>query len=251
MAETTPTPQPAAPAAKPRNPVEKLLVRGFIAAALVLIAVEANSWWQQKSVLDALLPKLKLIEVDAKAPAVTEADVKKAVGGKEPDKEKSTSGLNTAVSHFGASRMDVYSWFTISPVNKREMYVYYGKAGKHDKDGPEVLSIQTDNEPPPKVVSEKVAGGDQPAPAAGGPGMMGGGPGMMGGGPGMMGGGPGEAPPAHAGPQGAGEPGAVNKDGDKPGEEKATSDATDENKPSDDKSDDAKPGESSGDAKSE
>ena len=40
MSENNPALQPAAPAAKPRNPVEKVLVRGFIAVMLVLVAVE-------------------------------------------------------------------------------------------------------------------------------------------------------------------------------------------------------------------
>src|SRR5262249_7096438 len=153
------------------------------------------SWWQQKSVLNELLPKLRAVE-ETSAPPVTEADVKKAVGGKQPAKSEDLS--KSANRPYGASRVDVYSWFTVSPVNKRDIYVYYGKTGAQDKEGPEVLSIQGDDK---EDKPQQVASGGA-APASGPP--TGGASGMMPRPPG--GGGPGAGGPGAAGPRGGRPP---------------------------------------------
>jgi hypothetical protein len=222
MAENNPTPQPAKPAAKPRNPVERVIVWGFIAAMLVLVAVEANSWWQHKQAFAALVAKTKAVDEAADAPAVTEAVIKDYFQGKQPSHSAPPERGN---NFNGASRIDIYSWFTISPVNKREIYVYYGSATKDDTNGPDVLAVQIKNEAPPAPSAPpQVASGEQPSagPPPGGGMMM---PGMQGG----PGGG-------RRGRPGAGDGSDASKtdgdksDADKPAEDKTGDDKADEEK---------------------
>ena len=215
MAESNPTPQSSAPAGKPRNPVELFLVRGFIVVMLILIAIEGNSWWQHRKAIAALGEKMKAVDEAADSPAVTEAVVKDLLGGKARDRSvKPEAGNNFT----GASRIDVYSWFTISPFNKREIYVYYGRESEEDKNGPEVLAVQVKDEAPP--APPQVAGEQQPPPAGAGPGgMM---PGMMGG----PGGGRRGRPDGHS----SEAPSAEGADGDK-----ADADKSGDDKPGDDK----------------
>jgi hypothetical protein len=143
MSESSPVPQQSSPAAKRRNPVELLLVRGVIGVMLVLVAVEANSWWRHKSALDTLRAKIRAVETVAGSPPVTEADVKAVVGDRLPIKKEDLKGKGIAN---GASRLEVYSWFTTSPIKKRELYVYYGLQGSADKDGAEVLEVEPDDQ---------------------------------------------------------------------------------------------------------
>jgi hypothetical protein len=219
MAEN-PTPQPAKPAAKPRNPVERVIVWGFIAVMLVVVAVEGNSWWQHKQALADLIAKTSAVDKAPDAQAITEADIKAYFQGKQPSHSSPPEAGNNFT---GASRIDVYSWFTISPVNKREIYVYYGRATKDDKGGPEVLAIQVKDEAPPP----QVASGEAP-PAQGGPpqGMMM--PGMQGG----PGGGPGGRPAAgHDASTAGGEKASDDKaEGEKPADDKSGDDTSDEEK---------------------
>src|SRR5262249_34960625 len=125
----------------------------------------------------ALSARTKAVDELPDAAAVTESDIKAYFAGKEP----SHSGKPEAGNNFtGASRIDVYSWFTISPVNKRDIFVYYGRATKEDKNGPEVLAIQVKDEPP--AMPAQVASDQPPAAGAGAaPGMMMPPPGMRGG----------------------------------------------------------------------
>ncbi len=240
MAESTPTPQPAAPAAKPRNPVEKLLVRGFIAVMLVLVAIEGFAKWQHHHALTALTAMMKAVDEVPDSPPVTMADVKKILG----NKQFRTEELEGWKNHVGANRVDIYSWFTFNPVNKREIYVYYWKKSQkaEEKDGvdnnPEVLAVQADDKAPEEPL--KVAG-DQPAAppeGGGGPGMMG--PGMMS--PEMMGGGRGGPPPGmRGGRPPTGDADAGKSDTEKPDAEKSETEKADVEKPAQDKSADEKP----------
>src|SRR5262245_61185256 len=226
MAESNPTPQAAKPAAKPRNPVERVIVWGFIAAMFVLVAVEGNSWWQHKQAFAALSAKTKAVDETPDAPSVTEADIKAYFQGKEPTPKKPEAGNNFT----GASRIDVYSWFTISPVNKREIYVYYGKESKHDKNGPEVLAIQIKDEAPP--APPRIAGGEPSSGPPPGAGMM-----MP---PGMQGG-PGGG--RRGRPGGDDESSTATPDADKAAGNNPATDASDDDKPAEDKSGDDKPSE--------
>jgi hypothetical protein len=225
MAESNPTAKPATPAAKSRNPVEKIIVRGFIAIMLVLVAIEANSWWQHKQAFAALSAKTKAVDEAADAPVVTEADIKAYFQGKKPSRSPKPEAGN---NFNGASRIDVYSWFTISPVNKRDIYVYYGRETSTDTNGPEVLAIQVKDEAPPRP--PQVASGDET------PAQMGPPPGMMA--PGMGGPGPGGA---RRGRPGGGESASTAPDGEKAAGDKPEDDSPAGDKPADDKSGDDKP----------
>jgi hypothetical protein len=230
MAENNPTPQPAKPAAKSRNPVEKIIVRGFIAVMLVLVAVEANSWWQHKQALAELIEKTSAVDKVADAPAVTEADIKEYFRGRKPSR---SAPPETGNNFTGASRIDVYSWFTISPVNKRDIYVYYGRETSTDTKGPEVLAIQVKDEAPPAPPAPpQVAAGDQSGAGPGAPA----GAGMMPGMPGGRGGGGRGRPGA-----GAASAAATSDDdktaGDKPEGEKSADDKSGDEKPNEEKTD--------------
>lgn len=155
MSASTPVPETAKPAVKPRNPVERLLVRGFIGVMLALVAVETWSWWNHKQAGTALLQKTKAVDEAANTSPVTEADVQKIVGGKKPSRSENVRGKANAN---GASRLDVYSWFTISPVNKREIYVYYGFQGPNDKGAAEVLAVQLSDVVPATTLNDRGAG---------------------------------------------------------------------------------------------
>ena len=141
MSENNPAPPTAEPTAKPRNPVERLLVRGFIGVMLVVVAVETYSWWSQKSAMKTLLQKIRAVDEAPNSPAVTAADVKKAVGSRAPSRIEDLKGKR---SSSGASRLEVYSWYSVSPFKKRELYVYYGARGVNEDGEPEVLAVQPD-----------------------------------------------------------------------------------------------------------
>ncbi|MFN0050798.1 MAG: hypothetical protein ACKV0T_01315 [Planctomycetales bacterium] len=130
-------------AAKPRSLAEKILVRGFITVGLVLILIEFMSYWAQHSAYEQLAAKFKLTEEGG--PPVKAADVKAAVGGRAPSTDEDLAGKGMANS---AKRVEVYSWFTLSPVNKRNLYVYYG----HEKDDPDVIGVGM---VPEQTVAEK------------------------------------------------------------------------------------------------
>jgi hypothetical protein len=202
--------------------VEKIIVRGFIVIMLILVAIEANSWWQHKQAFAALSAKTKAVDESADAKAVTEADIKAYFRGKQPRKVPPEAGNNFT----GASRIDVYSWFTISPVNKRDIYVYYGRETSTDTNGPEVLAIQLKDEAPP--APPQVASGEATPVQAGPPAGM-----MM---PGM--GGPGGA---RRGRPGGGESASTTPDGEKTAGDKPEDDSPAGDKPAEDKSGDDKP----------
>lgn len=222
---SAPTPQRSPP--KARNPVEKLLVRGLIVGLLVLVAIEGIGWNSHKTAVGALSKKVKAVEDDGNAPEVTEKDVKDVLGGKQPVR---TEQYPTATNGLPASKkLEVYSWFTFHPSNKRELWVHYAKKGMKD-DGPAtVVFVSTDDQDAKPV--EPI---DAPTPSAGGPG-----PGAMGGGmPQGMG------PPGGGG--GRGRPGPASHDPDKPNVEadagaKTEGATTEEPKTNADQGDDKKP----------
>jgi hypothetical protein len=218
MSESAPAPQTGNPPPKRRNPVELFLVRGFIVVMLILIAIEGNSWWQHRKAIAALGEKMKAVDEVPNSAAVTEADVKQLLGGKACDRSVTPEAGNNFT---GASRIDVYSWFTISPLNKREIYVYYGKATKEDVNGPEVLAVQAKDEAPP--APPQMAGDQQPPPemGPGAAGMMPGMPGPGGGRRGRPGGDSSAAAPADG------------QDGEKTESDKPAEDNSDDDKPKD------------------
>jgi len=222
----SPTPQQSShPAAKPRNPVEKFLVRGLIAVLLVLVGIEGYFRMDYGKALDALKERVKAVD-SGTGKAVTETDVKAILGDRKPSRTEEFGASNP--SRNGAKRLDVYSWFTLKPDGKREICVYYGAKGTKD-DVAEVIAVQTDEkieDPHPPALGDdqpKALGGagGMVGPSAGGPGDPGA-AGGHGGGGGRRGGGARRGAPAAA-------------DG-----EKSDADKTDTDKPADEKPSDAK-----------
>lgn len=138
-------PSPSAKPAKPRSPVERMVVWGGICILLVMVAIEFTSRQAQSQALASLAKQIRAIEEPENDPqqefiehiGVKAADVKLAVGNRVPVVE------DVAGRHLtnGGKRLEVYSWFTLSPVRKREMYVYYG-AG----DDADVVSVSSEPE---------------------------------------------------------------------------------------------------------
>jgi hypothetical protein len=215
MSESQPPQQSSRPAAKPRNPVEKFLVRGLILALLVLVAIEWYFRSDHQKTYDALQAKVAAVDKEDGKP-VTETEVKAVFGDRKPTRTEDFGPANP--SRMGAKRVDIYSWFTLRPDTKREIYVFYGTKGRGE-DVAEVIAVQTDD----KI--EEIARQDVPAvqaPGAGG-GMMGP-PGGMGG-QGMRGGGRGGPPGQHDPNATSGAKAASDDDkpdADKPADEKPT-----------------------------
>jgi hypothetical protein len=233
MADSHP-PQPTnGPAAKTRNPVERLIVWGLIGVLLVAVAIEFQSRMSYQKAMTTLQDGVERVDKDAKQPEVTEADVKAAVGSKTPIKTEDFK--NGKISPNGASRLEVYSWFTLNPSSKREMWVYYGAKGKKAGELATVLEIQSsDTIAAPPQMAEAANPGQEGAPAMSGPpeGMtrnMGGPPGMRGPGGGAR-----------------GRPGSGNAEGaaaDKPDTEKADTQTTADEKPGTENLPEEKPAE--------
>lgn len=128
--------KPASPTTtpkKPRSPVERAIVWGGILLLLVLCAVEYTSKQAHSNAVESLLKRIK--DAEESGADVKSSDVKIAVGNKVPRVED-VAGQFLAN---GGKRLEIYSWFSVSPLKKREMYVYYG-AG----DDPDVLSVSTE-----------------------------------------------------------------------------------------------------------
>ncbi len=217
--------QPAnAPAAKSRSPVERIIVWGLI----ILLGLACLNEYLSKTGHETALKKLEgmvaAVDKDPKLPEVTEADVKDAVGGKAPSRvEEAKEGK--PLPH-GARKMEVYSWFTLNPMNKRDIFVYLSTKGKDGKELATVLGIESTMEP-----------ASEPKPAAAGPAMAGPPPGGGGTPPGgMMGGPPGGRRGAPAGDKPA-ETADADKndgkaaDGDKPGSDNAAEEKKTDEKP--------------------
>lgn len=128
---------PATPSAppKPRSTVERTLVWGGILILLALVGIEYTSRNAQSIAVDSLMTKLK--EFEGKGMDLKTSDVKAAVGNKLPRVEDVSGKLLSN----GGKRVEIYQWFSINPLKKREMYVYYGVG-----DDPDVLSVSTEEE---------------------------------------------------------------------------------------------------------
>ena len=236
-----------------RNPVERFLVWGVIAALLALAGVE---FWSRygyggyNGAQKALAEKMKKVDETADAPPVTEKDVIEAMQGKKPVRSVDLKGKLLAN---GALRVDEYEWFTVHPTNKLRMFVYYGSGD--DNGVPEVLGVQSEEEqevvytPPTKEQMEEAAKHAANTPPGAG--------GAMGAGGIPPGRGPGRMMHSPGGPGGQGRPAAqgdasdedksddaksddAKSDADKPDEEKSDEKPADD-KPADEKPSDEKP----------
>lgn len=165
MADNPPPQSSNRPAEKTRSPIERLIVWGLIGVLLVAVGFEYSSKSGHEKALKFLQDKIDAVEKDSKNPEVTEADVKAAVGDKKPSQVKEYGPGEVAAN--GAKRIEVYSWFTLNPASKREMWVYYGAKGKDAKELAIVLEIQASEVMAslPRVAgnAEAGAGGNQPS----------------------------------------------------------------------------------------
>jgi hypothetical protein len=254
------------PAAKGRNPVERIIVWGLIGALLVAVAIEFQSRTSHQNVLTTLLDKVKAVDEDSTKPEVTETVVKEVVGNKKPIRSEAVTGGPLAA--VGAKHVDVYSWFTLNPTAKREIWVLYGSKGKEATDVATVVEIRTSEDvADPQEVATVAPAANAGNPQAGGPGGQGaggpgaGGPAMGGGGMGGRGmGGPGMGGPGGGGGRGGrgmgggrrGRPGAdaaagpatdaaANGDADKTDAKAADGDKPDADKPAADSPTEEKP----------
>jgi hypothetical protein len=216
-----------------------LLVWGLIGVLLVAVAIEFQSRKSHQDVLTALLTKIKAVDLDSTQPEVTEAVVKDVVGNKKPTRAEAVTDAKMAA--IGAKRLEVYSWFTLNPTSKREIWVLYGGKGKDSQDLATVIEVRTSEnvEDSSEVASASAPpqGGD---PTAGGPERPQAMPGFPGG---ITGGGRGMGPPgAGTGGGRRGRPGAApasepadNSDADKTDAKTTDSDKSNADKSSEDK----------------
>ncbi len=240
MSTSNPSPATAKPAAKPRNPVERMLVRGFIVVMFVLIAVEGWSKYGHYHAITKLQAMTKAVD-EKNAPPVTEKDVLEVMGGKKPV----TEDLHGKPGSNGAGRLDIYSWFTVSPIDSREIYVFYGLKGKADEGPAEVLSVQSKrdmaDEPlkAPPVAATNGGGAPAGMPGMGAPGMG------ARGSPRGAAGRPGRGAPPSGGKEGeesgAATPDSKNPPDEEPADEKSPDEKSPDEKPADEKP--AKPGD--------
>jgi hypothetical protein len=99
---------------------------------LALVAVEYTSRNAQTTAAESLVAKLK--ETEGTDKDIKSTDVKVAVGYKVPRVEDVTDKRLAN----GAKRLEIYEWFSVNPLKKRAMYVYYGVG-----EDPDVVSVST------------------------------------------------------------------------------------------------------------
>lgn len=249
MSQSTP-PAPAKPA---RSPVERAFVWGIIGIGLVVIAIESQAHLSHAAVLGKLQTLLR--ENSEKNVGITKTDVDKIVGTKTPEQQK----LDPFATAVGADRVDIYKYPGL--LRERQLFVYYGIAGKSAEQQPEVLIVAAIPAESAAEAQAKLPKADPNAPVAGppsgmamppgGPGGPGGpGSGTGGGGGGGTGGGRGTG--GGGGRRGAGRPAtegeaaksaeAEKKSDDKPATtETPTEEKPAEEKPAEEKKADDKP----------
>jgi hypothetical protein len=119
------------PAAKPRSPVERALVWGFILIALGLVAIQANAYM---SFRNTNVPLQKAVQQsDDSEHSTTESMVKELIKGSpayETGPPEDAGELPSAV------RMDTYTWKGL--LRSYSIRVYYGVG-----DNPEVVETRT------------------------------------------------------------------------------------------------------------
>lgn len=138
----SPVTSPGASPVKRRNPRERALVWTLIAALFVLASVETWSRYSYQRAYDFLGHRLEVGD-EHTSEALNASDVKDFLGGRKPSRTEDFIRSGTMSSN-GATHLEVYSWFTLNPVHRREMFVYYDVHGPAAKDHPQVISIQAD-----------------------------------------------------------------------------------------------------------
>lgn len=216
---------------KPRHPVERAVVWGFIGVALIVVGVEAKAHFGFSGTLGQLNTRLQ--ELNNADQGFMNADEVHKIVGKAPDDSQNLKYEETGI---GAGSKEVYKYAGL--LRTREIHVYYGIKGKGDDAQAEVLTIGTGDE---ETLEQSLARIEKEMEASAPP--AGAGAGAAGGptGAGPMGPGPmGMGPMGPMGPGGAGRPASKNKQADDKateGEDKKSDDAppADAEKPAEEK----------------
>lgn len=156
------------PAAKPRSPVERIIVWGVIGILLVLVGFEFTQRSSHLGAYEKCQEKIKATEIGDNT--FKRKDVMAIIGSKTPAKVEELQGKN--ISN-GAKSVEIFTWPTLNPMAKRELFVYYGHG-----DDPDVIGVGTESEltveekfPPltPEQLEAAKKNGPPASPMMGGP----------------------------------------------------------------------------------
>lgn len=132
-----------AAARKPRSKLERNLVWGGIAVLLVVLVFELRSYIGFKLAYDALTAAMEAGSGGEETEhTLTEADVRKLLKGREPDRSERLNYADTLTS-----RVDTYQWSGL--LRTRSLYVFYGVG-----DNPDVIRLSVEKEPASITVDE-------------------------------------------------------------------------------------------------
>ena len=125
---------------KRRHPLERALVWGMIAVLAALACAETWSRYSYQRAYDFLGNRLEVGD-EKTSEALDAGNVKDYLHDRKPSRTEDFASTGKMMSN-GATHLEVYSWFTLNPVHRREMFVYYDTYGPAHKELPQVLSIQ-------------------------------------------------------------------------------------------------------------
>ncbi|HEY2252602.1 MAG TPA: hypothetical protein VGH74_16125 [Planctomycetaceae bacterium] len=125
---------------KRRRPLERALVWALIAGLFALASAESWSRYSYQRAYDFLGDRLEFGDEHTDE-ALDAAEVKSFLNERKPSRTEDFASARKMMPN-GATHLEVYSWFTLNPVHRREMFVYYDAFGPAHKEHPQVLSIQ-------------------------------------------------------------------------------------------------------------
>jgi len=129
---------------KRRRPLERALVWTLIAVLAVLASAETWSRYSFQQAYDHLGNRLEVGD-ERSVECLDAADVKAYLGDRKPSRTEDYIAARKFIVN-GATHLEVYSWFTLNPVHRRDMFVYYDAYGPARKAQWQVLSIQAEEE---------------------------------------------------------------------------------------------------------
>jgi hypothetical protein len=142
-----------------------------IGILLVLVGIEFNWRSSHLGAYEKCQEKIKATEIGDHT--FKRKDVAAIIGSKTPAKVEELQGKN--ISN-GAKSVEIYTWPSLNPMSKRELFVYYGHG-----DDPDVIGVGTESELTieekfPPLTPEQLEEAKKNAAANSSPGMGGGGP---------------------------------------------------------------------------
>src|SRR5258708_1285044 len=138
---------------KRRRPLERALVWTLIAVLAVLASAETWSRYSFQRAYHFLGNRLEFGDEHTDE-ALDAAEVKSFLSDRKPSRTEDFLSAQKIMSN-GATHLEVYSWFTLNPVKRREMFVYYDSFGPAQKEHPQVLSIQAVEEEFIPLISQR------------------------------------------------------------------------------------------------